>query len=129
MFVATDHNDVDFFSPLADHYDVVYLSSFKKELEGINIHFYGMIAQLIASRGRVFFGCYQSTFSGFIFRMRGYHAQKQRMQGYENGTLLNSFYYSGLAHKYYYQQYSPIHPPHYVREWSVSWRDIDKGIA
>lgn len=89
---------------------------------------FGMIDQLVASRGRVFFGCYHSTFSGFIFRMRGYHDQKDKAEGWENGVLRNSYYYSGANEKLLYQQYYPLRAPYYSREFPTSWRDIDKGI-
>ena len=128
VFIATDHNERDFFKPLAAHFDLVFLSDFQQELEGMNSNFHGMIDQLVASRGRVFFGCHQSTFSGFIFRMRAYHAQKDESEGFENGILHNSFYYSDLIQKHAYERYEPLHPPHYMREFPISWRDIDKGI-
>lgn len=128
VFVATDHQGKPFFKPLADHYDLVYLNDFKKELEGVNTNFFGMIDQVVASRGRVFFGCYHSTFSGFIFRMRGYHSQKEKMDGWELGILRNSFYYTGEDDKRVYEHYVPVHGPTYSREFPISWRDIDRGI-
>jgi len=129
VFVATDHQGKPFFKPLADHYNLVYLNDFKKELEGVNSNYFGMIDQLVASRGRVFFGCMHSTFSGFIFRIRGYHAQKDKSDGWEQGTLHNSFYYTGKKERDMYQRYIPVHPPIYSSEFPTSWRDIDKGIA
>ena len=155
VFVATDHQGKPFFKNLQDHYDLVFLKDFKHELEGVNTNceytffgtinlvFYtkivsltlisyvvdfGMIDQLVASRGRVFFGCYHSTFSGFIFRMRGYHAQKDKTEGWEHGVLRNSYYYSGANEKLLYEKYYPLRAPYYSREFPTSWRDIDKGI-
>jgi len=86
-----------------------------------------MIDQLVASRGRVFFGCMHSTFSGFIFRIRGYHAQKDKVDGWELGMIPKSFYYTGEKEKDMYQHYTAVHPPVYAREFATSWRDIDKG--
>eukprot|EP00569_Conticribra_weissflogii_P003739 CAMPEP_0171329334 /NCGR_PEP_ID=MMETSP0878-20121228/1199_1 /TAXON_ID=67004 /ORGANISM="Thalassiosira weissflogii, Strain CCMP1336" /LENGTH=569 /DNA_ID=CAMNT_0011829301 /DNA_START=239 /DNA_END=1948 /DNA_ORIENTATION=+ len=128
VFIATDHAGKPFFKPLANHYDIVFLKDFKKELEGVNTNYYGMIDQLVASRGRIFFGCYHSTFSGFIFRIRGYHSQKDKLPGFEQGTLHHSFYYSGQKDKNLYTEYTPIKPPYFSREFPTSWRDIDKGI-
>ncbi|KAL9183369.1 hypothetical protein ACHAXT_005156 [Thalassiosira profunda] len=128
VFVATDHQGKPFFKPLAAHYDLVYLSDFKKELAGTNTNFYGMIDQLVASRGRTFFGCHHSTFTGFIFRIRGYHSQKDRADGWERGTLQRSFYYTGVKEKRLYEHYLPVHSPVYSKEFPTSWRDIDKGI-
>lgn len=52
IFIATDERDKKFFDPLREHYDILFLDDFKKELEGVNTNYYGMIDQLIASRGR-----------------------------------------------------------------------------
>ena len=128
VFVATDHQGKPFFKPLADRYDLVFLHDFAKELEGVNSNLFGMIDQLVASRGRVFFGCMHSTFSGFIFRMRGYHSQKDKADGWERGALHKSFYYTSAAAKRNYELYTPMHPAIYSREFPTSWRDIDRGI-
>ena len=128
VFVATDHQGKPFFKPLADHYDLVFLNDFKEELKDVNTNYFGMIDQLVASRGRVFFGCYHSTFSGFIFRVRGYHSQKDKVEGWDQGLLPNSYYYSGKNEKRIYQSYGPLRTPYYSREFPTSWRDIDKGI-
>jgi GDP-fucose protein O-fucosyltransferase len=71
VYMATDERDRSFFKDLADHYDVVYLDDFAPLLKGVNTNFYGMIDQLITSRSRVFFGCWFSTFTGYINRIRG----------------------------------------------------------
>ena len=128
VFVATDHVGEPFFKPLREKYDIVMLKDFKKELEGVNTNYFGMIDQLVASRGRIFFGCYRSTFTGFIVRMRGYHSTRDKAQGYEMGLLPKTFYYSGKNEKNTYQQYGPLSPPYYSKEFPTSWRDIDKGI-
>jgi hypothetical protein len=128
VFVATDHQGKPFFKPLADHYDLVFLKDFKEELKGVNTNYFGMIDQLVASRGRVFFGCFHSTFSGFIFRMRGYHSQKEKVNGWQNGVLKDSYYYSGKKEKSMYLSYGPLKTPYYSREFPTSWRDIDQGI-
>jgi len=128
VFVASDHQGRPFFQPLAKHYNLVFLKDFKEELKGVNTNYYGMIDQLVASRGRTFFGCYHSTFSGFIFRVRGYHSQKDKSEGWEAGTIPRSYYYTGGNDKTAYDQYIPVHTPIYSREFPASWRDIDKGI-
>lgn len=62
IFIATDHADRDFFAPFIDRYDVAFLSDFEQELVGVDEMYYGMIDQLVASRGRVFFGKCHFTF-------------------------------------------------------------------
>lgn len=39
-------------------------------------NYFGMIDQLVASKGRIFFGCFFSTFTGYIIRIR--YARKER---------------------------------------------------
>jgi hypothetical protein len=129
VFVATDHQGKPFFKPLAEKYDLVFLKDFQKELEGVNTNYFGMIDQIVASRGRVFFGCYQSTFSGFIIRMRAYHAMRDEAQGWENGLLFNTFFYTGEAHKKIYQEYFPLSPPYFTKEFPTAWRGINTGIT
>ena len=57
VFIATDEVNRTFFEPLTSNYDVVFLEDdFQQELVGIDKMYFGLIDQLIASRGRVFFG-------------------------------------------------------------------------
>jgi GDP-fucose protein O-fucosyltransferase len=68
VYIATDEQNITFFEPFAKHYNVLFLGDFKKELVGVNTNFYGMIDQLVASRGDVFTGVFFSTFTGtFVF--------------------------------------------------------------
>jgi hypothetical protein len=72
IFIATDERDKKFFNPIKEAgYDVVFLDDFKDLINDINTNYYGMIDQLVASRGDIFLGCWHSTFTGFIMRMRG----------------------------------------------------------
>jgi hypothetical protein len=95
VYIATDERDKAFFKVLKDHYDVVFLDDFMDELKDVNTNYvsrpllaysnkvglaispralliskYGMLDQLIASRGRYFFGCWFSTFTVSQIRMR-----------------------------------------------------------
>lgn len=71
LYIATDERDKKFFDPFREHYEIVFLDDFKHLLPGINTNFYGMLDQLVASKGRVFFGTFFSTLSGYVNRMRG----------------------------------------------------------
>jgi GDP-fucose protein O-fucosyltransferase len=66
VYIATDEQDMAFFEPLAKHYNLLFLKDFKSELVGVNTNFYGMIDQLIASRGDIFVGVILSTFTGMF---------------------------------------------------------------
>jgi hypothetical protein len=65
VFVATDEKDLTYFNPLARRYRLLFLKDFREALSTVNPNYYGMIDQLVASRGDTFFGAYLSTFSGY----------------------------------------------------------------
>jgi hypothetical protein len=128
VYVGTDERDKAFFKDMADHWDVVYLDDFMDLVQGIDKNYYGMIDQLVASRGRIFFGCWFSTFTGFINRMRGYHSDKDHLEGYEMG-ILDSYYYAWPSSKNAMRDFWPVKQAFYAREFPASWRDIDQGIG
>jgi len=128
IFIATDERDKSFFDPLRKHYTLFFLDDFMDQIKGINSNYFGMIDQLIASRGRTFFGTWFSTLSGYINRMRGYASQKDKIDGYLKGKL-NSYYFNpGDREKYQMVVYKPVKLPIYMREFPTAWRDIDRSI-
>ena len=129
VYIATDERDKKFFEPLKEHYDVVFLDDFMDALEGVNSNYYGMLDQLVASRGNVFLGCWFSTFTGYINRIRGYHSVKNKLPGYESGVLPTTYYYATKDKKFEMQTYAPMRGASWSREFPSSWRGIDKGIG
>lgn len=127
LYIATDERDKNFFAPLKKHYKLLYLDDFKKELGDINTNYYGMIDQLIASRGRTFYGCWFSTFTGYINRLRGYHADDHQTHGYEEG-IIPSYYYVLLDRYDHMREFWPVKRAFYAREFPTSWRMIDTGV-
>ena len=128
VYIATDERDKNFFRPLQDAYDVVFLDDFVHVLGDVNTNFYGMIDQLVASRSRTFFGCWFSTFTGYINRLRGYHSTHDKAPGHKDG-IINSWYYA-LEDRYaHLQTYYPVKQSYYAREFPTSWRLIDTGIG
>lgn len=128
VYIATDEMKRSFFDPMKELYDVVFLDDFKHELEGVNTNYYGMIDSLIASRADVFFGCWFSTFTGYINRLRGFHHNQQKGPGYEMGYH-KSYYYALDDRKYHLQEYYPVKKSFYAREFPTAWRMIDQGIG
>jgi hypothetical protein len=128
LFIATDERTKSFFDPLREQYDIVFLDDFKHELEGVNTNYYGMIDQLVASRGRLFFGCWFSTFTGYINRLRGYHADDHQTPGYEQG-IIPSYYYALKDRFLHMQEFYPVKKSFYAREFPTSWRLIDTGVS
>jgi len=127
VYVATDERDKAFFHDLAQHYDVVFLDDYMHLMHNVNPNFYGMIDQLVASRSRIFFGCWFSTFTSYINRIRGYHADREKLDGFAKGAI-DSYYYALPEHKYKMLEYWPLTGAFHSREFPISWRNIDHGI-
>ena len=117
LYIATDEKNKRFFDNFAashdlrfldDYWDALDLGSFEKE-------YLGMIDAIVASRGRAFVGTYFSTFTGYIFRMRGYHGMSK---------LTN--WYSWNPKKLEMQQGKFFEPvSSFEREYPIGWVDID----
>lgn len=127
VYVATDERNKTFFADLQTHFDVVFLDDFLPLLNGLDSIYYGMVDQLVASQSRVFFGCWFSTFSGFINRIRGYHADKNKSKGHTHG-IISSYYYAPIVNKHRMRGYWPLFGSLYAREFPTSWRDIDHDM-
>jgi len=74
--------------------------------------------------------CFHSLtflFHGCI-RMRGYYSTKHKLEGYEDG-IIKSYYFTPTEKKDQMLKYRAVKLPIYMREFPVSWRDIDKGVS
>jgi hypothetical protein len=129
IYIGTDERDWSFFQPLADHYDLLFLDDFHDLFADVNRNFYGMLDQLITSRGWVFHGCWFSTFTGHINRIRGYHSVKDKAPGHEDGTLPTTFYYAMEDSKMHMTEFYPVKKQFYAREFPTVWRGIDTSIG
>ena len=126
VYIGTDERNKTFFDPMKKHYDVVFLDDFMNVLEGINPSYYGMLDQLVTSRSRYFFGCWFSTFTSYINRLRGYHSDNEKLPGYENGVI-ESYYYALAEHKLKMREFWPVKKAFHAREFPRSWMNIDYG--
>jgi len=70
---------------------------------------------------------YYSTFTGFITRMRGYHAQLESEDYVRTGDT-PSYYFVPKQFLNVVHHYKAIHGPFWAREFPVSWRDIDRPM-
>lgn len=130
VFIATDERNKTFFDPLARKYNVLFLDNFTHLITDISPNYYGMLDQLVASRGTVFFGAYFSTFTGYINRLRGYHAQKAQGERYKEG-FIDSYYYvppEMISHRDIMRNYAAVKPPYWAQEFPVGWADIDHNV-
>jgi GDP-fucose protein O-fucosyltransferase len=135
LYLSTDENDRSYFDALREQgYDLYFLDDFKYLFHDLDASHWGMLEQLVASRGRVFVGTYYSTFTGFINRLRGYHSTFTKGHGKEEGTyeqqqgIILSYYYAPRDQKYVMRQYRSLSESMWDREFPISWRDIDHDV-
>jgi hypothetical protein len=131
VYIATDETDLTYFHAFQQHYNILFLQNFTHLIPDINPNYYGMIDQLVASKGEVFVGTFYSTFSGYINRLRGYHAQKNQLPGYELGHI-QSYYYVPDSHARFrniMQTYSSVQQAFWQQEFPIAWRDINHDVT
>ena len=127
VYIATDERDKSFFEPLKQRYSIYFLDDFQELLPGISVDKFPQLDQLVASKGRIFVGLFGSTFTGYINRMRAYHAMKNKVPGWEEGAI-PSYFYADRENKYQMRHYRALAPPLWSREFPISWRDIDHDV-
>jgi len=73
LYISTDETDKSFFSLLADHYQLYFYDDVKHLIyPNINEDLIGPIEQIICTNALTFIGNKLSTFSSYIYRIRGY---------------------------------------------------------
>ena len=124
VYIATDEKDKSYFKPFQERYTVVYLDNFLSHIEGIDDVYFGMIEQLVASKGKVFFGTWPSTFSSYINRLRGFYSVEE---GTDNDGVLDSLYFS-QEHMHDMMKYKTVEAPSvaWLREYPDAWFQIDR---
>eukprot|EP00924_Labyrinthula_sp_SR-Ha-C_P008651 snap_masked-scaffold_37-processed-gene-2.45-mRNA-1 protein AED:0.37 eAED:0.41 QI:0/-1/0/1/-1/1/1/0/427 len=110
LYIATDESHKSFFDPLKQNFKLYFLTDFQDYLKDVDPNFYGMIEQVVASKGDVFIGSWWSTFTAYIDRMRGYN-------GLEDVSLFYPKTYANEMKKWA----TPVGLG-WWREWPVAWR-------
>jgi len=134
VYIATDEKDKSFFLPLKEHYEIYFLDNFigSGVVDGngpkMSANHYGMLDQLIASRGGLFVGCFFSSFTGYINRLRGYHSELQKHPGYKDAKLLTSYYYAPARLRLQLHHYVPVKQPFWASEFPTAWHNIDRDV-
>lgn len=129
IFIATDEENLAFFEPLKEIYDLVFLEDFLhlfSENAAVEEYHWGMVEQMVAARGRIFHGLFYSTFSAYIMRLRGYYSVKENHA--TTGDLANSFYYIPRHTRNEMSNFRAVRLPSFLREYPVAWRDIDNDV-
>ena len=125
VFITTNENDLSFFTPIQEVYNVIFLSDFGDIVSGINPNYFPLVEQIVASRGHVFIGTHLSTFSSYIARLRGYYGAKELQDGYMTGGLQNTYLLPSKWKKEF-RLYQAVHKPFFGRDFPIAWRDIDR---
>jgi len=88
IFFATDERDKSYFDFFVQKgHTIRFLGDFGEV--HLDTDFLGMVDSLVAASGRVFFGTYFSTFSGYITRLRGYLLKNDKTTYYTTKTHFN----------------------------------------
>jgi len=125
LYIASDERDKSFFEPIKEKYKVYFLDDSKYLIKGMNTNYYEILDQLVASKGRTFFGTCYSKLTGYIMRMRGYASVENKADGYLEGALKSSFYIFPEHFRNVMTQYEGLKGNDWEREFPVSWHDID----
>lgn len=73
LYISTDEKDKSFFSLLKENYSVVFYDDLNNLVYSeINTDIIGPIEQIICTESKIFIGSKLSTFSSYIYRLRGY---------------------------------------------------------
>jgi GDP-fucose protein O-fucosyltransferase len=128
VYIATDEKDRTFFEPLTKNYTVLFFHDFDHLIKGMDPNYFGMIEQLVCAKGDKFVGTYYSTFTAYINRIRGYHAQKSRSEDALNGVLNSEYMGHDGAYRTSLRAYTSARRDFWSREWPIAWRDIDHDM-
>jgi len=73
LYISTDEVDKSFFDLLREHYELYFYEDIKHLIyTNINVDLIGPIEQIICTYAKTFIGNKLSTFSSYIYRLRGY---------------------------------------------------------
>jgi hypothetical protein len=73
LYISTDEKDKSFFNVLKEHYEIYFYDDIKHLIfNDINSDLIGPIEQIICTQSLTFVGSKLSTFSSYIYRLRGY---------------------------------------------------------
>jgi GDP-fucose protein O-fucosyltransferase len=132
VFVATDIKDgTSFFDFLRQHYNLIFLHDCQTMVEEMKIHpqLWGLVEQLVASRGRFYFASTFSTFGSYIARLQGYHlAQENAPNIVETGSIA-TWPMDNLEDFHYMTNYNTLKKSLWAREFPTCWRDLHRGIV
>jgi len=122
LYLATDETSPEFFAAIEKTHKVYRWNDFVADLKDHNFDkkLIGMIEQVICAGGRRFFGTRLSTFTGYIYRLRGYIGAPDVSQ------YAHTVYYTGDPRIDVKAVLEYGAPDHYMNEDPTMWQDIVK---
>ncbi len=92
LYVSTDHKDYEFFKPLRECYNLIFFDEVisSLDIDITNSNWIPILEQLICTRAIKFIGMKLSTFSSYIYRLRGYMSDISDKYYYLNGQEFRS---------------------------------------
>ena len=91
---------------------IIFLNDFLKRglFKGVNPNIFGMLESIACSRAKIFAGTYWSTFTGYIYRLRGYHGLGEDSYYHTNHHVFDLRSKKSVGHGFF-------------REWRSGWTD------
>eukprot|EP01120_Amphizonella_sp_Union-15-10_P007383 TRINITY_DN2485_c0_g3_i1.p1 TRINITY_DN2485_c0_g3~~TRINITY_DN2485_c0_g3_i1.p1 ORF type:complete len:476 (-),score=80.23 TRINITY_DN2485_c0_g3_i1:58-1437(-) len=121
LYVATDEETEvfknEFLTIFGKRYRIEVFATYAYLVKDIPNYLIPLVEQIVCSQGRVFIGTRQSTFSGYITRLRGY------MKNIEN----KDFYWTTVNFPDGYkteESFKPSHHKTWNREYPEAWESI-----
>jgi len=114
LYIATDHKEKGFFKPLKDKYDVFFYGDLSCDRE-FDSNLIPIVEQLICTRAELFIGQDYSTFSSYIYRLRGYM-----------DDIANKSYHVNTYEYKISDQFPLLQTPHFVANWHREHKDAWK---
>lgn len=88
LYIATDCHDKEFFKILDTKYQTKYYQDYKYvSNKYLDYNLIGMVEQIVCTRAKIFIGNKLSTFSSYIYRLRGYMRDTINTNYYVNTEL------------------------------------------
>jgi len=120
LYVATDETNDGFFDALREKHKVYQWKDVVDAAKGIQYSekVINIIEQTICTGGRLFFGTQKSTFSSYIFRMRGYVGAPDTNEYWHN------IHYTGIDYVDKFAQ-PKVTGSNYMMEDPGMWKDLE----
>ena len=113
LYIATDHKDMEFFIPFKEKYEVFFYHDVAHVFTTtLHENYIGLVEQLICTRAIKFVGNELSTFSSYIYRLRGYMDDIE-----DKNYYVNTYKFKET------DQLSFIENSHHTGNWTREFKD------